>query len=188
MQGIRQERRISRMKQLILTLALAACASPVAAQTSVSFTQATQAQWDEVKAYIVKSAEQMPEADYAFKPTEKVRSFGELITHLADDNMGICAAAISDKTKNFGDFEKQKKTSKVDLVTALKASVVYCDAAFAKMDETTAAETIDVFKRRLPRLGVLALNNNHVWEHYGNIITYMRLKNLVPPSSQGGSQ
>lgn len=177
------------MKQLMLTLALAACASPVLAQTPVTFTQATKAQWDEVKAYIVKSAEQMPEADYAFKPTDKVRSFGELITHLADDNTGICAAAVSDKSKNFGDFEKQKKTAKADLVSALKASVAYCDAAFAKMDETMAAENVPFFKRQLPRLAILALNNNHVWEHYGNIITYMRLKNMVPPSSQGsGSQ
>jgi uncharacterized damage-inducible protein DinB len=176
------------MRQLILTVALAACVSPAVAQAQVSFTQASKKQWDDVKVYVIKSAEQVPEADYAFKPTEKVRSFGELITHVADDNFGICALSISDKTKNFGDIEKQKKTAKADLVAALKASVAYCDAAYAKMDDKTAAEVIDMFKTPTPRLGVLMMNTNHVWEHYGNIITYLRLKNMVPPSSQGASQ
>jgi uncharacterized damage-inducible protein DinB len=174
------------MKKAAFCLMAGLCAAvattaPVLAQGRL-FTDAAKAQWSTVSGYVLQSAELMPEADYAFKPTPEVRSFGQLIGHIADANQGICAMAIGEK-RDFGTAEKTK-TTKADLVAALKESATYCDGAFAKINDTTGAETVPVFGSEMPKVSAMAFNTNHVWEHYGNIVTYMRLKKMVPPSSR----
>lgn len=142
--------------------------------------------YDLVKGHLLKAVDQVPEEHFAFKATPDVRSLGELFGHIADANFGICGMASGDKPTMTG-IEKSKKT-KAELKEALAASFKFCDAAFDGMTEARAAETV---KFPLPgthtRLGVLAFTAQHDWEHYGNIVTYMRLKGLVPPSSQKGS-
>ncbi|MBP1619735.1 MAG: DinB-like domain protein [Acidobacteria bacterium] len=130
---------------------------------------------------VTRSAEQMPEADYAFKPTPEVRSFGQLIGHVADANQMFCALIIGEANPSSGSAEK--KTAKADLVAAVKASYEYCGRAYALADADTAS-TIKLFGQDWTRLSGLVLNNGHNWEHYGNIVTYLRLKGQVPPSSQ----
>jgi uncharacterized damage-inducible protein DinB len=80
---------------------------------------------------------------------------------------------------------EKEKTAKKDLVAALEASFTFCESAFAGLTGARANETVKFF---LPgthtRLGILAFNTAHDFEHYGNIVTYMRLKGMVPPSSQ----
>ena len=139
--------------------------------------------FDLVRGNILKAAAQVPDDLYAFKPTPDVRSMGALFGHIADANFMICAAASGEKPTMSG-VEKEK-TAKKDLVAALEASFKFCESAFAGMTGARANETVKFF---LPgthtRLGVLAFNNAHDFEHYGNVVTYMRLKGLVPPSSQ----
>lgn len=141
---------------------------------------------DVAKGYILKSADQVSEDLYAFKPTPDVRSMGELFGHIADANFMICATASGQKPPMSG-IEKSK-TTKADLKAALDESFKFCDAAFASLNDTNANEVVKFF---LPgthtRLGVLAVNNAHLFEHYGNIVTYMRLKGMVPPSSARGA-
>jgi len=137
------------------------------------------------KDWLTKAAAQVPEEHYAFKPTPDVRSMGEVFGHVADANFGICAMASGQKPPMSG-IEKSKKT-KAELTEALTASFDFCDKAFDSMTDARANEVIKFF---LPgthtRLGVLAFNAAHDFEHYGNIVTYMRMKGLVPPSSQRG--
>jgi uncharacterized damage-inducible protein DinB len=139
--------------------------------------------FDLVRGNILKAAAQVPDDLYAFKPTPDVRSMGALFGHIADANFMICGAASGEKPTMSG-IEKEK-TTKTDLVAALEASFKFCESAFAGLTAARANETIKFF---LPgthtRLGVLAFNSAHDFEHYGNIVTYMRLKGLVPPSSQ----
>jgi uncharacterized damage-inducible protein DinB len=137
---------------------------------------------DLVKGYITKAADQVPEEMYAFKATPDVRSMGQLFGHIADANFQICSAATGMKPEMQG-IEKSK-TTKADLKAALDASFKFCESGFDKLTAASGAETVKFF---LPgthtRLGVLAFNNAHLFEHYGNLVTYMRLKGLVPPSS-----
>lgn len=172
------------MKRTVLTLALTALAATAGAQDANPLTKASKAQWDGIKTLIVKSAEQVPDADYTFRPTETVRTFGQLVAHLADDHVGFCAAVSGDKTKKFGDNEKAKRTSKAEILPILKESVAYCDSVFAKLDDKTMLETMEFFGTKQPKVSVLAANTGHDQEHYGNMVTYMRIKGLVPPSSQ----
>jgi len=134
-----------------------------------------------VRDFVIKSADQMPEADYAFKPTPEVRSFGQLIAHIADANNMFCSSVLGEANPAPG--VEKTKTSKADVAAALKASYEYCGRAYSIADADTGAK-FKLFGQEFTRLGGLLLNTTHNWEHYGNMVTYMRLKGQVPPSSK----
>ena len=134
---------------------------------------------DLVKGNIVKAAAQVPDDMYAFKPTPDVRSMGALFAHIADANFIFCAAASGEKPTMSG-IEKAKTTKK-DMVAALEASFTFCESAFSGMTGARANEPVKFFMPGThTRLGVLAANNAHDYEHYGNIVTYMRLEGSGP--------
>jgi uncharacterized damage-inducible protein DinB len=139
--------------------------------------------YERIRDLYVKSAEIMPEADYAFKPTEKVRSYGQLLGHIANEHYIFCSAALGEKDPNTTDYEKV--TSKAEMIAAIKKANVYCDAAYA-ISEAKAMEPVTLYDTTNNKLWALTFNVVHDSEHYGNIVTYLRLKGLVPPSSQGG--
>lgn len=175
------------MKGIVLVVALMTVALPVAAQTTANAAPTTAVgalknEWQDIAGYISKSAEQMPEADYAFRPTAGVRTFGELIGHLAGAQFLICAAALGEPSKSEDDIEKQK-LPKAGLVAAFKSSNEYCERAYAQPDASLSAMT-KLFGGERTRLAALARNAVHNGEHYGNLVTYMRVKGMVPPSSQ----
>ncbi len=131
---------------------------------------------------VLKSAEEMPEANYSFKPVSTVRSFGELVGHVADAQYEFCAPVLGDGAKSPG-IEKSK-TSKADLIQALKEAFAYCDKAYDGLTDAHAADMIKFFGHDAAKLTILDFNSAHNDEHYGNMVTYLRIKGLVPPSSQ----
>ena len=137
--------------------------------------------WNRVKDILVRAAEKMPEENYAFKPSPDVRSFGQLVGHTADANFMFVALAFGEKPTP-RDIEKTK-TSKADLVAALKESFAAGDKVFAASDSDFSVAT-KLFGMDTTRFGVVGLLVAHDWEHYGNMATYMRIKGLVPPSSE----
>lgn len=143
---------------------------------------ALRGQWQSVTDNIIKSAEQMPEADYAYKPVASVRSFGQLIGHVAGAQFTMCAAALGDTPRD-EDAIEQAATTKAALIAALRESTTYCGRAYAQSG-TAASVRTDLYGEKVPRLNALVLNAVHNGEHYGNIITYLRMKGMVPPSSQ----
>jgi uncharacterized damage-inducible protein DinB len=167
---------------MLMTAPAADQAAPAAAGSTIGSVRGTM---DTVKGYLTKAVAQVPEEHFAFKPTPEVRSLGELFGHVADANFGICGIASGQKPPMSG-IEKSKKT-KAELTEALNASFAFCDKAFDSMTEARASEVVKFF---IPgthtRLGVLAFNAAHDFEHYGNVVTYMRMKGLVPPSSARG--
>ncbi len=173
------------MKSMLGCLVLIVLAAPVLGQAPAAAANPAvgglKVFMGQVEGYVTKAAEQVGEADYAFKPTPDVRSFGQLIGHIADGNYEICAAALGE-TAPVAEVEAQK-TTKADLVGAVKASFEYCGKAYALADGE-AFKIAPIWGKERPRFNVLVLNVAHDWEHYGNIVTYMRLKGLVPPSSQ----
>jgi uncharacterized damage-inducible protein DinB len=144
----------------------------------------SKAMYTGVKNNIVRAAEKMPEENYAFKPTPEVRSFAQLLGHIADAQYLFCSPVLGEKNPAPG-IEKSK-SAKADLAEALKAAFAYCDKAYDAQTDAAAAEMVTFFGSQRPKLGVLDFNVSHNNEHYGNIVTYMRLKNLVPPSSERG--
>lgn len=133
------------------------------------------------KAVLLRTAEQVPEEHYGFKPTDAVRTFGQILGHVADAQYNFCAVARGERNP-LPNVEKTK-TSKADLIAALKDAFAYCDKAYEGMTDASGTETVKLMGFDTPKLGVLIGNNQHISEHYGNLVTYMRLKNIVPPSS-----
>lgn len=135
---------------------------------------------------VLKSAQEMPEANYSFKPVDTVRTFGQLVGHVADAQYEFCSAVIGDGKQPPG-IEKSK-TSKADLIQALQDAFAYCDQAYNSMTDAHAADIVKFFGHDSPKLGILSFNIAHSMEHYGNMVTYLRIKGLVPPSSQNSGQ
>jgi uncharacterized damage-inducible protein DinB len=137
-----------------------------------------------VKAMLLRSAEKMPEENYGFKPTEAVRSFGQIVGHAAESQYAFCSRALGEKSP--APKIEQTKTSKADLIAALKDAFAYCDKAYDGMTDASATETIKLMGGDAPKLAALNINSLHTVEHYGNLVVYLRMKNIVPPSSEPG--
>ena len=167
---------------LMLVLSTPALSQETAKAAGNPGVDAVRAMWETQSAYVLRSAEQMPEADYAFKPVATVRTFGQQIAHLAGSQYSMCAAALGEPERAEDEFEKSMGT-KAQLIAALRASSEYCRRAYAQSD-VDATRAVTIYGGSHTRMWVLALNATHDGEHYGNIITYLRIKGMVPPSSQ----
>jgi uncharacterized damage-inducible protein DinB len=137
--------------------------------------------WNGVKQNVTETADKMPEANFSFKPTPEVRSFGEVLGHIANGNMAYCSMAKGETPpKN----DAEKITAKADLVKALNDSFAACDAVFSTLTDEAMLEKVKNGQRETARGVYIAGVIAHVNEHYGNLVTYMRLKGLVPPSTE----
>jgi len=135
-----------------------------------------------VSGAVIGAAVKMPEENYSFKPTPEVRSFGQLVGHVADASYMFCSQ-VQGEANPAKQFEKTK-TAKADLVAALKEAVAYCNKAYDGMTDAKGSEMIKLFNFNLAKLTVFSINTAHTDEHYGNMVTYMRLKGIVPPTSE----
>lgn len=167
------------MRGFLTCLFLSAAVSMAQDNPYTSFNKRAFAQ---TKTWLTASAEKMPEENYNFKPTDAVRSFGQLIGHVADAQYLFCSAALGETNPAPG-IEKSK-TSKADLVAALNAAFSYCDKAYDGLTDVSGVQTVKFFGRDMTKANILTSNGMHNAEHYGNVITYLRLKNIVPPSSE----
>ena len=140
------------------------------------------AYYTQVKTNIVKSAEKMPAENYSFKPTPDVRSYGQLIAHVADASGFFCGAISGSKAPAAG--VEKGKTSKDDIIAALKQNFEFCDQAYDGLTDANSGEAVKFFGSERSKLNIAEFNAMHDWEHYGNIVTYLRLKGIVPPSSE----
>jgi uncharacterized damage-inducible protein DinB len=173
------------MTRIVLGAAIiAGLMVPSTALAQNPYTDSIKAQLAQIKNPVIRTAEKVGEDLYAFKPTPEVRSLGQLIAHIADGNFGICAAASGMKPPMSGVEKSTQGNGKAALQKALAASFEFCEQGLAAMDDKKGAEVIKMLLGMQPRLGVFAFNNSHVNEHYGNLVTYMRLKGIVPPSSE----
>jgi uncharacterized damage-inducible protein DinB len=168
-----------------IVAALALCVVTVRAQTPAAQNPVSAGQkflYTMAKNNIIRSAEKMPEENYSFKPTPEVRSFGQLIGHIADAQYLFCSAVLGKPNPAPG-IEKSK-TTKAELVQALKDAFAYSDQAYDAMTDAQAGTLVKFFGQDQAKVTVLAFNTAHNNEHYGSIVTYLRMKGLVPPSSE----
>jgi uncharacterized damage-inducible protein DinB len=152
------------------------------AQNPNPLTANAKVQFGALSGFVVRSADKVPAELYSFRATPEVRSMAELYGHIADAMFGMCATAAGSKPPRTG-IEKAV-TAKAELITALKEAVAYCNTAFDGMTDQKGVESVPFYFGPTPRLSVLYFVVTHTYEHYGNLVTYMRLKNIVPPSSE----
>jgi hypothetical protein len=165
----------SAVRLLSLTLtcagALLAQTNPVVAEQKTAYTNN--------KNNLIKAAEKMPEEAYSFKPTPEMEAFGQRMIHIANQ-IGTCSAMTGERKQN----PAAGKTAKADIVAGLKASFEACDAAWDSMNDKTAMEMVaGRGGQQRSKLSALIGNTTHNTEMYGYISVYMRLKGVVPPTS-----
>lgn len=181
------------MKTLAILTALCAIALagvPAAAQSPPAanrIASGMRTAWEGAKRNLTRSAELMPESGYDFRPVDTVRTFGQILAHVAGANYVSCSAAKGEKSPHAEAAFEKTATTRAQIIKVLNESIAYCDSAYAALDDRRAADIVDLAfgmgkgARALP----LMQNTGHLQEHYGNLVTYFRIKGLVPPSSQG---
>ena len=174
-------RRIVTCAALALLPASALAQTPPPAVSANPSTAAVKAQFGMIKGVLARTAMKVPEELYAYKATPEVRSIGQIIGHIADAQFMFCSTAAGEKAPQ-SDIEKTM-TMKTQLSKALADSTAYGDKVIDGINDTTGMEIVRLFGPT-PRLNVLTFNIAHSYEHYGNLVTYMRLNKIVPPSSE----
>ena len=168
------------MKKMIvsvLALGLAAFAqdakeNPIAA-VSANYYKA-------VSTNITKSIDKMPADKFGFKSIDGTMPFSEFIGHLTDANMNFCTA-VTGGTKP---ASIRKETSKEVLAKAWAAAVAECTKAWGMTTDKSLATMIKMGTREVPAAQPMMLNLAHSWEHYGNLVTLLRMNGITPPSSE----
>jgi hypothetical protein len=120
----------------------------------------------ELAGWIVKAADLVPADKYTYQPTKTVRTFGQLVAHIVDGQAYYCGRA-SGKSVQWSDAAANGPTDKATVVAKLKQSMAACSAVYASGSGVP----------------MLIANLSHSSLHYGNVVTYMRMLGLTPPSS-----
>lgn len=147
-----------------------------------AFANVMRSAWYNIADLIVASAAKMPEEHYTFRPTNDVRTFAQIVAHVAAEHYAACGPTIGRQPPA---IRVDRLAAKKELVDALRQSVAMCDMAYGLLTEDNAAFRYPAFKGLYTRAALLIANITHDSEHYGNLVTYMRLKDVVPPSSAG---
>ncbi len=171
----------------VLTLSAQAPAQPRPPQTFPAYLQG---QYATLKRNITGSVDKMPAEHFAFKPVPEVMSYAEMLTHIVETQYGYCSTVKG--AANAGASLNFKVTDKAAVGQLVKDSFAYCDDAFAAVTNENALEMLTrgsaPNQRQLARVNQLTQLIVHGNEHYGNLVTYMRIKGIVPPSSAPTSQ
>lgn len=175
---------------LRLFIATVLASGPVLAQTRAgganTLADSLRRSWATARDNITQSAELMPEEHYAFKPVDSVRSFGAILAHLAGANYVFCSAARGEKSPHAEDEFEKSAATRAAIVKALAESIAYCDKAFDAVTDRSLSDPVAMpfGGGQAPRAQAVLGNIAHLNEHYGNLVTYFRMKGIVPPSSR----
>lgn len=184
-----------RMNKLVVILLVCLPAIPAAAQTGQEAAANPLSTWLR-NAYmgnrnnILRSAEKMPEENYGLRPgpQEEVRTFGQQVGHVANYNFLWCSQAKGEKNPNAGN-NLEKLATKAEFMKAASEAFAYCDGVYGALTDAAGTEMIDITQEngrqtRNLRMGLLILNYAHNNEIYGSMVSYMRMKSIVPPASE----
>jgi uncharacterized damage-inducible protein DinB len=125
---------------------------------------------------IMKAADAMPESKYSYRPAKDVRSFGEIVTHVADISYFLCSNVKGEANP----ATPTTKSSKIEIIAYLKGSFDYCDGVYPKFTDAHLNDPADFFGFKTNKMFLLTQAGNHDALHYGNLVTYLRLNGLEP--------
>jgi uncharacterized damage-inducible protein DinB len=143
-------------------------------------------QWNGIKRNIQQSAELMPEATFDYRPVDGVRTFGEILAHVAGASYQICSSAKGEKAPYDEPYFEKNAKGRAAITKATNDAIAYCDGVFTALTDASAAQKVQnpFGQDQVTRLTVLIQQIGHDSEHYGNLVTYFRMNGIVPPSSR----
>jgi hypothetical protein len=156
--------------------------APAAAPAPVGPAAEVQASYSRLKPNVIKAAEKMPDADYQFKPTPEIRTYARIVNHVTEAQQRICSTMIG---LVFDPKTVPSDTAdKATIIAGLKASFDVCDKAYGALTDANIAELVTLGQGKRSRIGMAWGNVSHDNEQYAELSTYLRLKNLVPPTAE----
>jgi len=158
-------------------------AVPLSLSAQSPLVQSLRGVFDITKTHVMATAEILDDEMYAFRPTDDVRSAGQILAHIANGQFAFCGAAAGEADASPEDFE-ETRTHKAEIIDALEQGFAYCERVFARTTDAGAVAPADFGGSANTVGGILAFNSAHNYEHYGNLVTYMRINGIVPPSSR----
>lgn len=173
----------------IVCLALMMSGGVLVAQTGVVSAEPSAAVGDLQRSYaglkgnVLKAADKMPVESFSFKPTPEVRTFARVVNHVSEAQLRACGALNGTAADALAKVPAET-ADKAAIVAALQASFAECDKAFAGLKESTFFETITMGPMMRARVSVAWMVVSHDNEQYATLALYLRLKGLVPPSSE----
>ncbi len=170
-------------KRTLIAAIAVVLAAPLSLSAQNPLVQSLKGLFDITKTNIMATAEILDDEMYTFRPTDEVRSAGQILAHIADWQFNLCATAAGETNPRPENFE-ETRTHKAEIIDALELGFAYCERVFAQTTDERAVAATDLFGSPNTVAGVLAFNSVHNYEHYGNLVTYMRIKGIVPPSSR----
>ncbi len=170
-------------KRSLFAIAAVVLASPLSVSAQNPLVQSLKGVFDVTKTNIMATAEILGDDLYEYRPTDEVRSAGQILAHIADGQFAFCGSAAGEANAAPESFE-ETRTHKAGIIDALEQGFAYCERVFAQTTDAKAVAPMDLFGARDTVGGILAFNSAHNYEHYGNLVTYMRINGIVPPSSR----
>ncbi|MEE2790935.1 MAG: DinB family protein [Acidobacteriota bacterium] len=139
----------------------------------------------EITAEPIKATADLVSEDlYRFRPADDVRTLGQILAHIANFNYAWCSIAAGTDNPSSENFE-ETRTTKAAITQALEGALAYCQGVYRRMTDEQGAEAVQFLgDPDFARSAVLASNSAHNFEHYGNLVTYMRINGIMPPSSR----
>jgi hypothetical protein len=174
---------------MLIPVAAMAQAPPAAAAQGgqqIPLSEGMRRSYNTLKMNMTETAQKLPDADYTYRPSPDIRTFGGQIAHVANSQFNACAAARGEANPNQGQNLEQTKTTRADIIQALADSFAFCDPAFEKLTDQTAVELVRQGQNQVARGQVLVGLLSHGSLEYGILTVYLRTKNIVPPSTERG--
>ena len=180
------------MTRIVITFGALLVCGNVMAQTPAprppqTMTMFLQGQYATLKRNLTGAAEKMPAEHFGFRATPEVRTYAQLFAHTIETQFFFCNAIKGGADPSAGKKFEQTVTDKASVVQLVKEGFAYCDDIFASLTDEKLTSMITIGAapntRQAAVGGQLSMVVIHGNEHYGNIVTYMRLKGIVPPSS-----
>ncbi len=159
----------------------AQAASSTPAPSANPLSAEVQTRYAQIKGFVMKSAENMPAENYSYKPTPDIRTFARVVNHVTEAQYHICGALNGVTAAKPAPAETADKAT---IVAALTASFAECDKAYGALTDANMTEMVQLGPAKRSRLGLAWGNVTHDTEQYATLALYMRLKGLVPPSSE----
>jgi uncharacterized damage-inducible protein DinB len=177
---------------LVLALSVipnASVAQQAAAETGKTMTLSGQMQrgYQSVQQALTEAAEKMPDEHYGFRPTPEIKPFGQLVAHVALAQFRTCAILTGEPNPR-KDEKEEASLTKAEALTLLKASSAYCDRPVGALTETAMSELTKVDQDQVAKGLVPVELVAHGMEMYGTMAVYLRLKGIVPPTTEREKQ
>ena len=169
-----------------LVLLVVAMAGVRAGAAECDALDAIRDQWKRTRALLMPISEAIPEEKYDYKPTPEVRSFREMLLHMATDthtHMGFVVGMSREESEKLTEKYHGLKT-RAELLGALGEAFDYGDKILADLNDQNAMEMVTGHRdERMTRISAALDVFTDIVDHYGNLVVYLRLNGIVPPST-----